>query len=316
MTGPTPNSEAPRPERRSTPRTITPLSVAAVGGDTLLRFPLDQAQLERVVAQALAEDGAHNDLTTIATILSDRRARAIVVAKEAGVIAGVPLALEAFRQLDSKVSIRVDLEDGTPVAAGTPVLFCTGHARALLSAERVALNFMQRLSGVATTTAKYVDAVKGTKARILDTRKTTPGWRQLEKYAVRAGGGMNHRNDLSSAVLIKDNHLSAVDNDIGLAVKRARDLVAEGVKVEVECDTLEQVQAAVEAKADIILLDNMSTAMMTQAVAMIAGRAVVEASGGVNLSTVRAIAQTGVDWISVGALTHSATAMDLGLDFE
>jgi nicotinate-nucleotide pyrophosphorylase (carboxylating) len=276
MTGPTPNSEAPRPERRSTPRTITPLSVAAVGGDTLLRFPLDQAQLERVVAQALTEDGAHNDLTTIATILSDRRARAMVVAKEAGVIAGVPLALEAFRQLDSKVSIRVDLEDGTPVTAGTPVLFCTGHARALLSAERVALNYMQRLSGVATTTARYVEAVKGTKARILDTRKTTPGWRQLEKYAVRAGGGVNHRHDLSSAVLIKDNHLSAVDNDIGLAVKRARDLVAEGIKVEVECDTLEQVQAAVAAKADIILLDNMPTASMKQAVDLIAGRAIVE----------------------------------------
>jgi nicotinate-nucleotide pyrophosphorylase (carboxylating) len=157
MTMPTP--ESPRPERRSTPRTITPLSVAALSGDNMLRFPLEQAQLERVVSTALTEDGAHNDLTTIATILSDRRARAMLVAKEAGVIAGIPLALEAFRQLDSKVSIRVDLEDGTPVSAGTPVLFCTGHARALLSAERVALNFMQRLSGVASTTAKFVEAV-------------------------------------------------------------------------------------------------------------------------------------------------------------
>src|SRR5215207_5571820 len=167
MTAPTPNSEAPRPERRSTPRTITPLSTAAIGGDTLLRFPLDQAQLDRTVAAALTEDGAYNDLTTIATILSDRRARAMIVAKEAGVIAGVPLALEAFRQLDPKISIRVDLEDGTHVTAGTPVLFCTGHARALLSAERIALNFMQRLSGVASTTARYVEAVRGTKARIL-----------------------------------------------------------------------------------------------------------------------------------------------------
>lgn len=308
--------DSPRPGRRSTPRTITPLSVAALSGDNMLRFPLDQGQLDRIVSAALAEDGAHNDLTTIATILSDRRARAMVVAKEAGVIAGIPLALEAFRQLDSKVSIRVDLEDGTPVAAGTPVLFCTGHARALLSAERVALNFMQRLSGIASTTAKYVEAVQGTRARILDTRKTTPGWRQLEKYAVRAGGGTNHRHDLSSAVLIKDNHLSALDNDIGIAVKRARDLVPEGIKVEVECDTLDQVRAAVVAKADIILLDNMSTAKMTEAVGIIGGRATVEASGGVNLSTVRAIAETGVDWISVGALTHSAKAMDLGLDFE
>src|SRR3954471_10609522 len=240
MPAPTPEmSEGPRPERRSTPRTITPLSTAAIGGDTLLRFPLDQAQLERTVAAALTEDGAYNDLTTIATILSDRRARAIIVAKEAGVVAGVPLALEGFRQLDSKVSIRVDLEDGTHVTPGTPVIFCTGHARALLSAERVALNFMQRLSGIATTTARYVDAVKGTKARILDTRKTTPGWRQLEKYAVRAGGGMNHRMDLSSAVLIKDNHLAALDGDISKAVNRAREL-APGVKIEVECDNLAQ----------------------------------------------------------------------------
>jgi nicotinate-nucleotide pyrophosphorylase (carboxylating) len=317
MTAPMPNpSEGQRPERRSTPRTITPLSVAALSGDNMLRFPLDQAHLDRVVSAALTEDGAYNDLTTIATILSDRRARAMIVAKEAGVVAGVPLALEAFRQLDSKVSIRVDLEDGTPVAAGTPVLFCTGHARALLSAERVALNFMQRLSGIASTTAKFVEAVKGTKARILDTRKTTPGWRQLEKYAVRAGGGMNHRHDLSSAVLIKDNHLSALDNDIGLAVKRARDLVPEGIKVEVECDTLDQVRAAVETKADIILLDNMPPAKMKEAVEIIGGRAIVEASGGVTLSTVRGIAESGVDWISVGALTHSAKAMDLGLDFE
>ena len=317
MTSPTPEmSEGPRPERRSTPRTITPLSTAAVGGDTLLRFPLDQAQLDRTVAAALTEDGAYNDLTTIATILSDRRARAMIVAKEAGVIAGVPLALEAFRQLDSKISIRVDLEDGTPVAAGTPVIFCTGHARALLSAERVALNFMQRLSGIASLTRRFVDVVEGTGARILDTRKTTPGWRALEKYAVRAGGGMNHRHDLSSAVLIKDNHLSALDNDINLAVKRARDLVPEGIKVEVECDNLDQVRAAVTAKADIILLDNMSTSKMKEAVEIIGGRATVEASGGVTLSTVRAIAETGVDWISVGALTHSARAMDLGLDFE
>ena len=314
MTIPTPDS--PRPARRPTPRTITPLSVAALSGENMLMFPLDQGHLERIVSAALTEDGAHNDLTTIATILSDRRARAMVVAKEAGVIAGVPLALEAFRQLDSKVSIRVDLEDGTPVTAGSPVMFVTGHARALLSAERVALNFMQRLSGVASTTARYVEAVKGTKTRILDTRKTTPGWRQLEKYAVRAGGGMNHRQDLSAAVLIKDNHLSALDGDVGLAVKRARDLVPDGIKVEIECDTLEQVRAAVEAKADIILLDNMSPTQMREAVDLIAGQAIVEASGGVTLATVRAIAESGVDWISVGALTHSAKAMDLGLDFD
>ena len=317
MTTPTPDSDSsPRSERRSTPRTITPLSVPALSGDNMLRFPLDQAQLDRLVAAALTEDGAHNDLTTIATILSDRRARATIVVKERGVIAGIPLALEAFRQLDSKVSIRVELEDGAHVTAGSPVLFVTGHARAILSAERVALNFVQRLSGVASLTAQFVEAVKGTRARILDTRKTTPGWRQLEKYAVRAGGGMNHRQDLAAAVLIKDNHLSALDGDVVLAVKRARDLVPNGIKVEVECDTLDQVAKAIEAKADIILLDNMSVARMQEAVAMIAGRATVEASGGVTLDTVRKIAETGVDWISVGALTHSARALDLGLDFE
>jgi nicotinate-nucleotide pyrophosphorylase (carboxylating) len=317
MTVPTPNFGMNQPpQRRSTPRTITPLSVAALSGENMLRFPLDQAQLDRVVAGALTEDGAHNDLTTIATILSDRRARATLVAKEAGVIAGIPLALEAFRQLDGKVSIRVDLEDGTPVGTGTPVLFVTGHARAILSAERVALNFLQRLSGVASLTARFVEAVKGTRARILDTRKTTPGWRQLEKYAVRAGGGMNHRQDLAAAVLIKDNHLSALDGDVGLAVRRARDLVPDGIKVEVECDTLAQVRAAVDAKADIILLDNMSPAKMSEAVRMVEGRAIVEASGGVSIDTVRQIAETGVDWISVGALTHSAKALDLGLDFE
>ena len=317
MTVPTPDSgSGSRPERRSTPRTITPLSVAALSGENMLRFPLDQAQLERVVAAALTEDGAHNDLTTIATILSDRRARATLVAKEGGVIAGIPLALEAFRQLDGKVSIRVDLEDGTPVSTGTPVLFVTGHARAILSAERVALNFLQRMSGIASLTARFVEAVKGTRARILDTRKTTPGWRQLEKYAVRAGGGMNHRQDLAAAVLIKDNHLSALDGDVGLAIRRARDLVPDGIKVEVECDTLDQVRQAVDAKADIILLDNMPPAKMREAVEMVEGRSTVEASGGVTLHTVRQIAETGVDWISVGALTHSARALDLGLNFE
>lgn len=282
----------------------------------MLRFPLDQAHLDRVVSAALSEDGAYNDLTTIATILSDRRARATIVAKENGIVAGVPLALEAFRKLDSKVAIRVEVEDGTPVTPGAPVLFVTGHARALLSAERIALNFLQRLSGIASLTAKYVDAVKGTKAKILDTRKTTPGWRLLEKYAVRAGGGTNHRQDLSSAVLIKDNHLSALDGDVELAIRRARDLVPPGIKVEVECDTLDQVRAAVGGKADIILLDNMPPAKMREAVDLIAGQAIVEASGGVRLDTVREIAESGVDWISVGALTHSAKALDLGLDFE
>jgi nicotinate-nucleotide pyrophosphorylase (carboxylating) len=298
------------------PRTITPFEVPAVDGLGLLRFPLKHEALEALVRSALQEDGAFNDLTTLATVVSDRRSRATLAAREDGVICGVPLALEAFRQLDPKVSIRIDHEDGTRIRSGDPVLFVTGHARGLLSAERVALNFMQRLSAIATLTAQYVDAVVGTNAKILDTRKTTPGWRALEKYAVRAGGGTNHRMDLSTGVLIKDNHLAALDGDVAKAVTRARELAPAGVKIEVECDRVDQVARAAEAGADIILLDNMSLADLAESVRVVHGRAILEASGGVNLTTVRAIAETGVDWISVGALTHSAPSMDLALDFD
>ncbi|HEX7979916.1 MAG TPA: carboxylating nicotinate-nucleotide diphosphorylase [Gemmatimonadaceae bacterium] len=304
-------------ERRPSPRTITPLSTpAALGGMGLLRFPYHQDELRNLVRSALDEDEAFNDLTTIATVVSDRHARGQLVARAEGVLCGVPLAVEAFRQLDPKVTIRVDLEDGARLKRGSNILYLSGHARALLAAERVALNFMQRLSGIATLTARYVDAVKGTRAKILDTRKTTPGWRLLEKYAVRAGGGTNHRLNLSAAVLIKDNHLAAVDGDVGLAVRRARDLAPAGTKIEVECDSFEQVGAAVEAGADIIMFDNMAPDEMARCVVLVQGRATTEASGGVSLQTVRAIAQAGVDWISVGALTHSAPALDLALDFE
>lgn len=281
-----------------------------------LRFPLEPEALAGVVRAALDEDAAFRDVTTIATILSDRHARGTIVARADGVIAGTDLAIEAFRQLDPGVTVRVDVEDGTRVARGTPLLFLSGHARALLSAERVALNFLQRLSGVATLTRRFVDAVAGTGASILDTRKTTPGLRALERYAVRAGGGVNHRFDLASAVMIKDNHLAAVDGDVALAVRRAREHAPPPVRVEVECDTPEQVRAALDAGADVIMLDNMPPAVMAECVATIGGRATVEASGGVRLDTVRAIAETGVDWISVGALTHSAPALDIALDFD
>ena len=304
-------------ERRPSPRTITPLSTpTALGGMGLLRFPYHQNDLRNLVRAALDEDEAFNDLTTIATVVSDRHARGQLVARGEGVICGVPLAVEAFRQLDPKVTIRVDLEDGARVRKGSNVLYLSGHARALLGAERVALNYMQRLSGIASLTAKYVDAVKGTKAKILDTRKTTPGWRLLEKYAVRAGGGTNHRLNLSAAVLIKDNHLAAVDGDVALAVRRARDLAPVGTKIEVECDRMEQVQAAVEANADIVMFDNMQPDEMARCVQLVAGRAITEASGRVRLENVRAIAEAGVDWISVGSLAHSAPALDLALDFE
>jgi len=310
--------EIPRTgERRSVPRTITPFSgVPAAGAMTSLRFPLKQDQIEQLVNDALNEDGAYDDITTIATIVSDRRSRGTLVARQNCVVAGIPLALEAFRLLDPKSSIRVEHEDGSRVKQGEPILFVTGHARGLLSAERVALNFCQRLSGIATLTSKYVDCVKDTNAKILDTRKTTPGWRLLEKYAVRAGGGTNHRLNLSTAVLIKDNHLVAVGGDIGEAVRRAREQAPAGTKIEVECDRLEQVEHAVDARADIILLDNMSNEALREAVKLVSGRAILEASGSVNLNTVRGIAETGVDWISVGALTHSAPAMDLALDFD
>ena len=304
-------------ERRPTPRTITPLSTpSALGGMGLLRFPYHQDELRNLVRTALDEDEAFNDLTTIATVVSDRHARGRLVSRAQGVLCGVQLAVEAFRQLDPKVTIRVDLEDGARLSPGSHVLYLSGHARALLAAERVALNFMQRLSGIATLTARYVDAVKGTKAKILDTRKTTPGWRLLEKYAVRAGGGTNHRLNLSAAVLIKDNHLAAVDGDVDLAVRRARDLAPAGTKVEVECDRIEQVRDACDAGADIIMFDNMTPEQMRACVELVAGRAITEASGGVSLEKVRAIAEAGVDWISVGALTHSAPALDLALVFE
>ena len=281
-----------------------------------LHFPLTKKETTAIVAAALQEDDTRHDITTAATVKSNRRARCRLVARQTGVIAGLPLACEAFEQLDPAVTIRIEHEDGTGIRTDTPVMFLSGHAVGLLSAERVALNFVQRLSGIATMTARYVEAVVGTGVHILDTRKTTPLLRRLEKYAVRAGGGLNHRMDLSSAVLIKDNHLAAVDGDIALAVSRARAVGPLGIKVEVECDTLDQVRAAIDAGADVIMLDNMQLAELRQAVQLVDGQAVTEASGGVTLDTVRPIAETGVDWISVGALTHSAPALDLALDFD
>lgn len=297
-------------------RRISELAAGGLGEERDLRFPLSKTALAELVSEALKEDDTRHDLTTVATVLSDRRSRCRMVTRQSGVIAGLPLAREAFRQLDRAVHFRADVKDGASVSAGTPIAFLTGHARGLLSAERVALNFVQRLSGIASLTARYVALVRGTGARILDTRKTTPGWRKLERYAVRAGGGMNHRFNLGSAVLIKDNHLAAVDGDIAVAVGRARAIAPKGTVVEVECERLKQVEAALAAGADVILLDNLKPAKMREAVKLIDGNAVVEASGGVNLDTVRAIAETGVDWISVGALTHSAPALDIALDFD
>jgi nicotinate-nucleotide pyrophosphorylase (carboxylating) len=299
-----------------TPRRESELAAHGFYWEEGLHFPLTKTELKAVVAAALEEDDAKHDITTAATVLSDRRARCRLVARQTGVVAGLALAREAFEQLDKAVTIRMEHDDGSRVNPAHPVMFLSGHARGLLSAERVALNFVQRLSGIATLTGRYVDAIAGTGAHILDTRKTTPGWRRLEKYAVRCGGGLNHRMYLSSSVLIKDNHLAAADGDIALAVKRARAVGPTGIKIEVECDGLDQVKAAIDAGVDVVMLDNMGLADLREAVKLVDGRAVTEASGGVTLDKVRSIAEMGVNWISVGALTHSAPALDLALDFD
>ncbi|MFM8358881.1 MAG: carboxylating nicotinate-nucleotide diphosphorylase [Verrucomicrobiota bacterium] len=279
---------------------------------------LTEQEIDGWVAAALAEDVGGGDVTTLACLPAGSRSRALLRAREACVVGGMALAVAAFRHLDANVRTTLRHADGRSVGPGEVLLEVAGHTRALLTAERVALNFVQRLSGVATLTARYVAAVAGTGARILDTRKTTPGWRRLEKYAVACGGGTNHRMGLHDLVLIKDNHLAALagapPNPVAAAVARARALYPR-LRVEVEADRLEQVAWAVDAGADIILLDNMSPEALRAAVARVAGRARTEASGGVRLETVRTIAETGVDFISVGALTHSARAVDLGLDF-
>lgn len=282
-------------------------------------LPLNQTEIRRAVRAALAEDVGTGDATTLATVPKAAIARAVMRAREPIVVAGLAFAETAFREVSSSVNIKRQARDGQRVKTGTVLLRISGPARAILSAERVALNFVQRLSGVATLTALFVNAVKGTRAQILDTRKTTPGWRRFEKYAVTCGGARNHRFGLFDMVLIKDNHLAALrfarPNAIAVAVQRARRKFPR-LRVEVEADTLEQVQQAVDAGADFILLDNMSLPQLRRAVKLVAGRAKIEASGGVSLKTVRAIAKTGVDLVSVGALTHSARAVDIGLDFE
>ena len=283
--------------------------------DRVNRLGLDPAYVTRVVAAALAEDVGPGDVTTLATIPPQATCEARLRTREAGVVAGLPVALEAFRQLDPTLEIVEHRHDGDRMEPGDLLLVISGRARPVLTAERVALNFVQRLSGIATIASRYVEAVRGTRALIVDTRKTTPGLRQLEKYAVRVGGGHNHRFGLFDGVLIKDNHIQAAAGGVGGAVRAARGAVPHSLRIEVETDTLEQVQQALDAGADAILLDNMAPAMLREAVALIGGRAIAEASGGITLATVRPAAEAGVDLVSVGALTHSAPSLDLGLDF-
>lgn len=267
-----------------------------------------------IVRLALVEDIGTGDVTTQFTVAPETAGAARMITKQAGVIAGLPVVTEVYRQVDSEVQVTPLVSEGDRVEAGTVLCHIEGRAQSLLTGERVALNFVQRLSGIATKTAQMVSLVAGTKARVVDTRKTTPGLRNLEKYAVRTGGGHNHRFGLYDAILIKDNHIQACGS-ITEAVHSAFAQAPHTMTVTVECDTLEQVNEAVQAGADIVLLDNMTLEQLSQAVSIIDGQAAAEASGGVNADTITEIAQTGVDVISVGALTHSATALDISLDF-
>ncbi len=270
--------------------------------------------IEAAVRAALAEDlGEQGDITSAATIPADATAVATFGARKPGVVAGMPFAAAAFRALDPLVVFTPVLNDGDRVDAGGIIARVEGNARAVLSGERVALNYLSHLSGIATATAALVDAVRYTKAKILDTRKTTPGLRLIEKYAVACGGGVNHRIGLFDAVLIKDNHI-AVAGGVAPAIRAARNAVRHSVKVEVEVGTLDELREALTEDPDIIMLDNMSPDMMREAVGIVDGRAVTEASGTVTLATVAQIAETGVDTISSGWITHSAPTLDIGLD--
>ena len=277
--------------------------------------------VDRLIDAALAEDVGPGDITCQAVIPPDLRFTGVMAARESLVVAGLPFAARVFGRLSPQCVVEPMAAEGARLGPGDVLLRLAGPAAALLTAERTALNLLQHLSGVATLTRRYVDAIAGTGATLLDTRKTIPGLRRVEKYATRLGGAKNHRMGLYDGILIKDNHI-AVCGSVAEAVRRARATVqmaggaADGAAVEVECDTLEQVAEAVAAGADIILLDNMAPTTLVQAVALVGGRAKTESSGGVTLETIRAIAETGVDYISVGRLTQSAAAVDIGLDWR
>jgi nicotinate-nucleotide pyrophosphorylase (carboxylating) len=278
--------------------------------------PLPSIMIEPLVRMALLEDlGRAGDLTTDAIVPADHRATTLLVARQAGVVAGLDLARLAFQLIDPAIEMRIERNDGAVLAPGDVIAAITGPVRGILTAERVALNFLCRLSGIATATASVVAAVRDTKAKIVCTRKTTPGLRAIEKYAVRVGGGSNHRFGLDDAVLIKDNHV-AIAGGVTEALKRAKTNVGHLVKIELEVDTLDQLREALDHGVDAVLLDNMDEATLNEAVAMVAGRAITEASGRITPATARQIAATGVDLISIGWLTHSVGILDIGLDFK
>lgn len=280
--------------------------------------PPPPSVISAAVQLALAEDGADSDVTTSALVSPEQWGRGVFIARDDGVVAGLPVAAAAMSAIDESVSFDALVADGMHVSAGTELAEVEGPAAVLLASERVALNFLQRLSGIATLTRAYVDAVSGTGARILDTRKTTPGLRHLERYAVRAGGGLNHRFNLATGILVKDNHIEAARLaglvDLAQVVERVRQRAPHTMRIEVEVTGFEQVKDAVDAGADVILLDNMTVDDMRRSVALVGARALVEASGGITLENVRAVAETGVQLISIGRLTHSASALDVSLD--
>jgi len=274
-------------------------------------------EVEAAVTRALEEDlGRAGDITSIATVPEDALGRADLNARQSGVIAGLPLVAAAFRRLSPEIEIAPHARDGAAVKAGAKLMTISGNARAILGAERVALNFLGHLSGIASATAAFVTRIAHTKARVICTRKTTPGLRALEKYAVRCGGGYNHRFGLDDAMLIKDNHI-AVAGGIAAVLKRAKQAAGHLVKIEIEVDSLDQLREVLDVGlADVVLIDNFDLASMRKAVALVAGRLVIEASGGITLDSAATIAETGVDYLSSGALTHSVTNLDVGLDIE
>ena len=276
-------------------------------------------EVYNLIDASLSEDQTFNDPTTEVLIPRDIRSVGMIRAKADGVLAGTDVAMAVFHRVDPDLDTQTLLEDGSALYSGIDIARLKGAAHSILRAERIALNFLQRMSGIATATRQYVQVVEGCKARIVDTRKTVPGLRYLDKYAVRMGGGYNHRLNLADGILIKDNHIQALRSrgmDLKEIIKLALSRASHTIKVEVEVETLDGVREAVEAGAHIIMLDNMSVDTMCQAMDIIQDRAVVEASGGVNMHTVRPIAETGVDLISIGALTHSAIALDISLDLE
>jgi nicotinate-nucleotide pyrophosphorylase (carboxylating) len=282
-------------------------------------MPPSKSQIEEIIDRALAEDLGKGDVTTEALIPGDQQGTGFIVAKKEGILAGTGVAKQVFHRVDPELKVELLVEDGARVKPGGKVAKVSGSFASILKAERVALNFLQRLSGIASETNRYMERVEGLPVRIMDTRKTTPGLRSLEKYAVRVGGGENHRMNLGDGILIKDNHLAALRSqglDIKEIIARARQNAPQRLQIEVEVGSVSEALEAVEAGADIVMLDNMNLEDMRKAVKTIHGRALIEASGGITLDNVRAVAETGVDFISIGALTHSARALDISLELE